>query len=188
LRVLFIGHWLARKGVRTLCEAAELVQRSGLQVEWTLAGVGCDPQRVLQDWSTECAATPKIIPRFSPDSEAALFQDCDVFVLPSFFEGQPLSLLQAMASGCCCITTDCCGQRDIITHDQNGLLHSPGDAVALSELIVRCAQSSALREGIGDAARQSVERRTWAAVSARVATQLDNVLRNGRIDLALPPE
>lgn len=188
IRILFIGNWLARKGARTLSEAAAIVQRAGIEVEWTLAGVGRPAECVLAEWPASLVGRTKVIPHFPAAAEAALLRDCDIYVLPSFFEGQPLALLQAMAAGRCCVTTNCCGQRDFITHRKNGLLHEPGDANTLSELIIECAQNAVLRHELGEAAKLSVAQRTWAVVSAQVARQLDSVARNGKIDPAIPPE
>ena len=89
-------------------------------------------------------------------------------MLPSFFEGQPLSLLQAMETGRCCITTDCCGQRDLIRHTQNGLLHQPGDAVQLASLIEECAKSEGLRKSLGHRAKLTVQGRSWEQVGSEV--------------------
>ena len=182
VRVLFSGNWLARKGTRSLSEAAAIIHRAGVEIEWTLAGVGRSAESVLAQWPKPLAAKTKIIPQFSADAEAALLQDCDIYVLPSFFEGQPLALLQAMAAGLCCITTDCCGQHDFITHRKNGLLHEPGDATTLATLVTECAQNAALRQELGAAARLSVANRTWAAVSAQVAKQLAAVAQSGKLD------
>ena len=188
VRILFLGNWLARKGTRTLTQAAAIAQRAGVEAEWTLAGVGQSAESILAQWPAALAGSTKIIPRFPPHAEGALLQSCDLFVLPSFFEGQPLALLQAMAAARCCITTDCCGQRDLITHRKNGLLHLPGDVATLAALIVECAKDAALRRELGEAARLSVAQRTWPAVSTQVARQLASVARTGKIDPEMQPE
>jgi glycosyltransferase involved in cell wall biosynthesis len=45
-----------------------------------------------------------------------------IFVLPSFYEGMPKTLLEAMSCGCCCLATDVPGIRDVIRNNENGLL------------------------------------------------------------------
>jgi glycosyltransferase involved in cell wall biosynthesis len=178
-RALFLGSWITRKGVRTLARAAAGLQRAGVETEWTLAGVGRSAREVLSEWPPELAGSTTVIPSFAARDEAQLIRGSDVLVLPSFFEGQPLSVLQAMEAGRCCITTDCCGQRDFIRHRDNGLLHAPGDAGALVALLEECARNEIFRREVGRRAKQSMRDRAWPDVAARVAEQLDSVIRSG---------
>lgn len=188
LRILFLGNWLARKGTRTLSRAAAMLHRAGYEFEWILAGVGRSKESVLAEWPRELAAATKVIPHFPAGEENALLRDSDIFVLPSYFEGQPLALLQAMAAGRCCITTECCGQRDMIIHRRNGLLHAPGDTEALVALIAESARDFQFRDAVGEAARRSAAGRSWLTVSAQVAKQLASVCRSGKLDPQMPPE
>jgi glycosyltransferase involved in cell wall biosynthesis len=57
-----------------------------------------------------------------------LLAESDVFVLPSYAEGVPMALLEAMAAGLPCITTPVGGIPDVFTHGTEGLMVSPGDA------------------------------------------------------------
>jgi glycosyltransferase involved in cell wall biosynthesis len=182
LRILFLGNWLARKGTRTLSQAAAVLHGTGQEFEWILAGVGRSKENVLAEWPRELAAATKVIPHFTAGQENTLLADSDIFVLPSYFEGQPLALLQAMAAGRCCITTECCGQRDMITHRRNGLLHAPGDREALVALITESARDAQFRNALGESARLSVAGRSWPIVSAQVAKQLASVWRLGKLD------
>ena len=167
--VLFLGSWLARKGTATLVRAADLLRRRGTAVRFVLAGTGASEAEVLGAWPAELRGAVRVLPTFSSSEEAALYAGADLFVLPSFFEGQPLALLQALAAGCCCLASDIAGSRDLISHRENGLLHAPGDAIALADEIAECLASPALRAELGKAARRSVAGRTWEAVTSEVA-------------------
>lgn len=160
---LFLGSWIARKGVHTLRSAAGLLAARGVSVRWILAGTSGSAEEIRHQFPEALRDSVEVIPTFSPSDEDALLRRAHAFVLPSFFEGQPLALLQAMAAGRCCVTTDCCGQRDLIEHDRNGLLFARGDAEALAAAITRVASAPPLRQRLGCAARRTLTGRTWEA-------------------------
>jgi glycosyltransferase involved in cell wall biosynthesis len=179
-RVLFIGTWCPRKGTKSLAAAARQLFARGLPVSWVLAGTGHRVETVQQEWPAELAGSTQIIPRFPRAQEKELFAGCDVFVLPSLYEGQPLALLQAMEAGRCCVVSNCCGQKDLIRHDQNGLLHPPGDAAALAATLEYALRSPGLSERLGNAARSSVEDRRWENVSEEVVNHVEALCADRR--------
>jgi glycosyltransferase involved in cell wall biosynthesis len=175
--VLFLGSWLDRKGTRTLVNAANLLRRRGVVARYLLAGTGAAAEEVLSAWPAELHGSVRVLPSFSAAEEAALYAAADLFVLPSFFEGQPLSLLQAMAAGCCCLASDIAGNRDLIVHRRSGLLHEAGAAEQLAGQMAECLASPAWREELGSAARSSMAGRTWNAKAGEVADFIAGVLR-----------
>jgi glycosyltransferase involved in cell wall biosynthesis len=178
--ILFMGTWSSRKGVKVLARAAALLRQAGTDVAWTLAGTGVVERDVLSDWPAELARHTTVIPRYLPQEESALLRGCHLFVLPSFFEGQPLALLQAMEAGRCCIASNCCGQKDFIQARKNGLLHPPGDAEALRQLIEECIRDERLRRELGRNARRAMQDRSWEIVAADVAGKIESVMQHGR--------
>jgi glycosyltransferase involved in cell wall biosynthesis len=182
--ILFAGSWLARKGTATLVDAADLLRRRGVAARFLLAGTGAPEPEVLAAWPAELRGSVGVLPSFPPDGEAALYTGADLFVLPSFFEGQPLVLLQAMASGCCCLASDIAGNRDLIAHRRNGLLHAEGNAAELAGQMAECLASPALRDELGQAARRAMEGRTWETVAREVADFIERTLGSGRPRLA----
>lgn len=81
----------------------------------------------------------------------------DVFVLPSYNEGWPMALLEAMGWRLPVITTPVGGIPELITHKENGLLLEPGDISQLVDLLTLLVESSELRKSLGLKARSSVE-------------------------------
>ncbi len=171
--VLFYGTWITRKGKKTLVEAARLLRQQGVVVQWVLAGVGCPETEVRSDLPEALQSSVTVIPYVEPGREGDLYAGCNLFVLPSYFEGQPLTLLQAMASARCCITTNCCGMRDLIQDGRNGLLFEPGNANELAQLVARFASDPALRAKLGEAARVSVKERAWPEVANEVVDAIE---------------
>ncbi len=185
--VLFLGSWLARKGTATLVRTAELLRQRGVVVHFLLAGTRVEGATVLADWPAELRGSVRVLPAFPAEEEAALYAAADLFVLPSYFEGQPLALLQAMAAGCCCLASDIAGNRDLISHRRNGLLHAAGDAAELAGQLAECLASPALRDELGAAARALVAGRTWSAVAGEVANFIERTLKPGPSRLEASP-
>lgn len=179
--ILFMGSWLARKGRATLVEAAARLHSRGTAVHWTLAGTGVPAAEVLSAWSQALRPSVRVIPSFTPEEERSILRDTNIVVLPSFFEGQPLALLQAMEAGRCCIASDCSGQKDFITHGETGYLHAPGDAEALADLIAACVVDVQMRTAIGRGAKASMSNRGWDAVSEEVVQLVESSLPVSRV-------
>jgi glycosyltransferase involved in cell wall biosynthesis len=174
--ILFFGTWLRRKGCDILVETAKALFAQGVRCRWILAGMGLPPEVVLADWPSKLRGDVQVIPHVGRSDEAALYRGADLFVLPSRFEGQPLTLLQAMAHGLCCVTTDCCGQKDLIADGRTGVLVEPGSSEALGPAIRRHLEDAPARARIGGAARDSVAGRAWDAVSGEVVETVSRTL------------
>jgi glycosyltransferase involved in cell wall biosynthesis len=89
-----------------------------------------------------------------PDLLAA--SDC--FVLPSLWEGSPMALVEAMASGLPVIATEVSGTRQVIVPGESGLLVPPGDARQLASAMLSLLSAPEKAKSMGIAARQRVEK------------------------------
>ena len=78
-----------------------------------------------------------------------LLERCSVFVLPSYHEGLPRVVLEAMAVGRAIITTDAPGCRETVTDGQNGFLVPVGDSAKLAEKMLQLAEDAVLRDTMG---------------------------------------
>lgn len=88
------------------------------------------------------------------DNMAVTLAQADIVCLPSYREGMPKVLLEAMACGKACITTDAPGCRDAVRHEDNGLLVPVKDASALADAIVRLLENPEERLRMGVRGRQ----------------------------------
>lgn len=93
------------------------------------------------------------------EARNAALADAAMFVLPSYMEGMPMSLLEAMSWGLPVIATAVGGVPEIVTDEVNGVLIAPGDIDALAAAIARLMSDSALRGRLGGAARETIATR-----------------------------
>jgi glycosyltransferase involved in cell wall biosynthesis len=92
------------------------------------------------------------------ESKEGAYKQADIYVLPSYAEGMPIGLLEAMSYGLVCITTPVGGIPEVIQDGQNGVLIPPGDTKALTEVLDRLICEPDLRFRLGREARATIER------------------------------
>ena len=85
-----------------------------------------------------------------------LMRAADIFVLPSYLEGLPISLLEAMALGIPSVSTDVNGIPEAIKHLETGYLIEPGNALELVEAIRQLKENKSLREKLSKNGREFV--------------------------------
>jgi glycosyltransferase involved in cell wall biosynthesis len=103
-----------------------------------------------------------------------LLRDADVFVLPSYNEGLPMSVLEAMSWAKPVIATRVGGIPELITTGTNGILIDAGDQEQLSSALLRLGHDAEYRASIGLAARQHIE---GQFSDVAVLPRLENVYR-----------
>ena len=83
--------------------------------------------------------------------------ECSVYVMPSYREGTPRSVLEAMAMGRAIVTTDAPGCRETVRDGENGFLVPPRDADALYDAMMRFVRQPQLAAAMGPASRRLAE-------------------------------
>lgn len=178
--VLFYGSWLERKGKTVLVQTATRLAAHGFPLRWLLVGTGLSAAEVLNDWPSPMHDLVRVIPHIKAEEDDFVYAQASVFVLPSYFEGQPLTLLQAMESGRCVIASRCCGQQDIVQHGHNGFLFTPGDSDDLARLIALVVADRDLAMKMGTQAKADMVSRRWPLVADEVADRLQQFLEERR--------
>jgi len=154
VHVLFVGWILAAKGVRELLEAARAIP----EARFTL--VGPQERAFVDAIRSELAALEprvRLLPERARAELAELYRDADVFVLPTWREGFPNVVLEAMAAGLPVVATPVGAIPDALRDGQEGLLVPPRDAAALTAALRRLVGDAALRAEMGARARERAE-------------------------------
>jgi glycosyltransferase involved in cell wall biosynthesis len=154
----YLGIISARKGAFDLVDAAALLPQSCRdRLRLVLAGNGKIDllrERVSQRGLTGCVEVADWLDAGQRD---ALLTTADIFALPSYFEGLPMALLEAMAFGAVPVSTPVGSIGEVVRHEQNGLLVAPGDIAALSASLQRLIEQPEERAALAARARSTVE-------------------------------
>src|ERR1700676_2118222 len=176
LRLLYAGTWLDQRGIFYLRDALRNLAPRIPRLTLTIAGGGVPAEELFRFFGKDLAPRIVIRPVVPAESMQDLYAEHDIFVFPSLMEGLPSVLLEAMAGGMPVITTETCGMPDVVENDFNGLLIPPADAEALEEAILRLANSAEVREKLGEAARESMQRYTWDRAAGMLEALFRRVL------------
>ncbi|KQN74827.1 glycosyltransferase family 4 protein [Devosia sp. Leaf64] len=157
--VVLVARLLWDKGIGEFVEAARRIKRAGISVRFAVIG-DIDPgnrasidEATLRDWRKEGHVE---FWGFRTDI-ASVLQQAAIACLPSYREGLPKSLLEAMAASLPCVTTDVPGCRDAVRHCDNGLLVAPRDATSLQQALLKLICDPDLRAQMGKRGRARVE-------------------------------
>jgi glycosyltransferase involved in cell wall biosynthesis len=154
---LMIARLLKDKGIREFALAAKRLKADHPDVSVTLVGY-LDPS---PDSLTQTELDDLI--RHGIDYKGALsdvrpaIAEATVYVLPSYREGTPRSVLEAMSMGRAIITTDAPGCRETVEHGRSGLLIPPRDADALYDAMMRFVSEPGLAAQMGPKSRALAE-------------------------------
>ena len=155
---LLIARLLADKGIREYFSAARIVRQSYSDVYFALLGPYDENPAAVKRVELEKWIEEGVVDYWgdTADVRPALAR-CNIFVLPSYREGLPHSVLEAMAIGRAVITTDVPGCRDTVEDGINGYLVPAQDVAALANAMNRCLVLNAPLEAMGAASRDLVE-------------------------------
>lgn len=147
------------KGPLQFVEGAAAAHRAHPHMEMRLAGGGSQRQQVLAALRRHgLAGKCRMVGTYTTlEARSRFMRDVDVFVHPSFTEGTPNVVIEAMAHGLPVVATAVGGLPDFVTEDC-GILVPAGDAEALGEALKRVAGDAALRRSMGIAAREQYRR------------------------------
>lgn len=172
LRAIYLGRFDRQKGMERLIGIIQSAKAAHQPVTWRLIG-----KSVIGNSSVEPPhdiASMIEPPLTSAEGLAEAFEWADVFVLPSYYEGLPLTILEAMRSGVIPIATDTGAVSEVVRHWQNGVVLPQSNAVgeALAALN-RLSDDSELLQSLSEQARKDMAGWDWHAMSAPLIEKLE---------------
>ncbi len=149
-QIVTLGRLSKEKGHLILIKAFDLLS----DTRWTLHIIGDGPERSkLEKEAEQLGLLNRVIFHGHKKNFNEILGQSKIFVLPSFYEGYPNALLEAMSVPLACISSDCiAGPRDIIQNGVNGILVKPNDVKELAEAIENLISDETLRRKLADEA------------------------------------
>ncbi len=153
----FVGRLAPQKNLRDLVWAFHLFKQAA-PGPVALALVGDGPQRdSLARFLTDLGTRDLVHFLGHREDASDLMNDFSVFCLPSAFEGMSNSLMEAMACGVPCVVSDIAPNRELVQHEQTGLIFPVGQAPDLAKAMLRCLNEEDLSRRMGQAAKNLIE-------------------------------
>ena len=156
IRVLFLGWIETNKGIHEIIKAANILRNENIL--WILGGKGRDFEKVVKEVD-QLGLTEKVHLKgwLIGDKKDKAFADADIFILPSYREGMPNSLLEAMQNKMAVVASSVGGIPDVIKDGINGLLINPGKVEELVNSVLLLASDGKLREKFGKKAEETIQ-------------------------------
>lgn len=158
-RLLFVGRLAGVKGVPVLLDAVQALMDKHPGMSLTLIGDG--PERSdLENRAARMGLSAVVhFAGYKSQTEVAdALSRADLFVLPSFAEGVPVVLMEAMAAAVPVVTTHVAGIPELVEHGTHGILTHPGDAASLATAIDALLGDPVGARQMGAAAREVARR------------------------------
>jgi len=163
---VFVGRFVAKKGLNTLIEACAILSARGVEFSCHLYGDG--EERAAIAALTATLGVTQVVHLEGPIPNQAFYSTmsrADVFVCPCRYrpdgerDGIPVTLLEAMAAGIAVVSTTVSGIPELIEDQVNGFLVPPENASALADVLQRLLTNDGLRRSISISAMETIRDR-----------------------------
>lgn len=150
-RIVYVGRLESVKGYVDFLEVARKMSRADPRVKFYLVGNTAGKEKIVREYSSD-----RLIFLGHRTDVFSILKTMDIFVLPSYSEGLPNSLMEAMAVGLPCVASKVGGAKILVKDGFNGLLFSAGSQKAMENKIHTLLSSKKLREKLGTNAHQTI--------------------------------
>ena len=183
----YVGRLVAEKGLHELLVAAKEVWKADPSVSFVFCGQG-PAEAELRELARSLGIEAKVVFLGQRLDLPDIYASFDIFVLPSFSEGMPLALLEAMAAKKAIVATRVGGIPSIVESGRNGLLVAPHNPQELGGALARLVRDAEERRKLGEAAFQAVQRVSSTRMAQKYLEIYAQVLSRNGLSAGLPVE
>ncbi|MFB5760246.1 glycosyltransferase family 4 protein [Paenibacillus medicaginis] len=173
LKVVFVGQVGFRKGIRYLLEAVHNLQRKGRDIQLTLAGnIDNNVMTLLESYKDSF-----IHKKFVPQKELVdIYNESDLFILPSLCEGSALVTYEAAACGLPLIVTHNTGT--VVTNNHDGIIVESGSTKSIEEALEKLYFDRGLLKDMKFNISNTIKEYTWDKYAEKLVTAIVQRLKN----------
>lgn len=156
LTIGYLGRIEENKGMDWLLIATERLRREGMTFKLVLAGKEDGRDDYLEKFSLLLGPCFHYCGIVSGESKKEFLRNLDVFVLPSYFEGLPMSLLETMSYGCVPVTTSVGSISEVVRDGKNGIIIRKKDEKSIVDALRRLDANRLLFQSLSKEAKQTI--------------------------------
>lgn len=177
LGIAVIGSYSWRKGAPIATDVLIETLRANPRVTASWLGTGVDASEILRSVPVDVHGRLSIVSRYENRELAGLLRDSHVLLFPSWSEGFPLSLIEAMACGLAPVASDIGGPQDLIFDEQVGLLVRAGDKGRFISAIGRLVRDRLLLDSLRHGAYNLAQSFSWTDIARNIAASYEKLHR-----------
>ena len=160
LKIAYLGRLEIEKGILDTIEAVRILRDRGIEVSLTIAGAGTAlPQLRAVIAAADLEQSVRLVGVVSGAAKQQLWQQCHVLAFPSYQEGLPYAVLEAMSYGVVPVTTAVGSIPEVMQDQIHGLFVPPRDPVALADALERLDEDRAWLHQLAVAGRERIVQR-----------------------------
>jgi len=177
--ILYVGRLVTRKGLADLVECAKFIIHQRPDCVFTIVGSGLLEQKMKKRIKQLNITNHfSFVGNVSQEKLVEYYQKAWVYVLPSYYEGLPKTLLEAMACGLPTVVTNIPGNVDVAVNGVTGVIVPPKNPKELALAINKILDDGDLRKRMGEAGRKRTEEVfTWDAIAKQVIKVYEDILK-----------
>ncbi|MFC5281955.1 glycosyltransferase family 4 protein [Pedobacter alpinus] len=156
LKFLFLGRISKEKGIEYIYQAFKTLKEQQFPIKFYMAGKGEEEQEYVKKFRDLLNSDFIFEGVIFGEKKTQLLKDCNIFLLPSFFEGLPISLLEAMSFGQVAITTNVGSIKYVVENKINGLFVKTKNSQDIVDAILAVSNNQELKTKIAIQAKQTV--------------------------------
>ncbi|MCZ2288717.1 MAG: glycosyltransferase family 4 protein [Anaerolineales bacterium] len=169
---LAVGRLVRVKGYDVLVEAMKQVSDQKRNITCVIVGEGEAREELTRQIHEAGLDGRVILAGYLPrETIASALASCDVFAMPSRYEGTPIAVLEAAAMACPILASDAGGIPELVANEEHALLVQPEDPSALAQGLIRLGADRAFARRLGENAQRRV--REKFSLEAQVAATMD---------------
>jgi len=152
----YIGRIASTKGMNELLDACVMLKKDNVPFKLVIAGSEREGDTYVSRFQEQLGHEFEYMGVVSGTEKTEFFKKIDVFVLPTYFEGLPMSLLETMSFGCVPVTTDVGSINTVVKERKNGLFLKMKDSQDVVDKVKLLVNTDGLVEKLGKSAKETI--------------------------------